>query len=200
MPWDAGSLALAHVGDELGIVHIVVLLGVGLAANVVLLAPRVFGLFVKGPLTRALHEVAGPGARFGSITLPLRGSMSVEEVELPGLPEIARVEVEVGLLGLRQDPVTIPRIVLIRAPREEGSPEPVSVGEPDSTGGRAEAGSDARRYEVGAILVRDGGPDDSDSDEPAPSIDDGAIAMDAPGRPVDLADLVRHVIREVGAA
>jgi len=209
-------LWLAHVGGELGTTHIVVLAAVGIVANAILLAPRAFGLFLKGPLRRALEEVAGPDARLGSIALPLRGSLSVSRVEIPDLPKISHVEAEVDLLGLRRDPVAIPRIVLTRLSDEQGSPE-ARVEEPRRLDGPSSqaptagdrplpglrldgSASEGRLYEVSTIVIRSGGSDETELEGSEGSSDGSEIRMPGPGYPIDLDGLVRHLVRQVRAA
>lgn len=210
-----GQVWHAHLGGELDTPHIIVLAAVAIVANAALLAPRFFGLFVKRPLRRALEEVAGPDARLGRIALPLRGSLSVGGVELPGLPTISRVEAEVDLLGLRRDPVTIPRIVLTRASVPCGSPEAGAEGRreidgpsnPESTVGEHpsphrrddRASSDHRRYEVGAIVIRSGGSDETESQGPGHPREGPGITLDGPGYPMDLDGLVRLLVHQMRA-
>jgi hypothetical protein len=207
------SVGLAHIAGELETTHIVVLVAAAIVANAVLLAPRLFGLFAKGPLRRALEKAAGPGARIGPIVLPLRGSLSVEGVELPGLADLSHIVAEVDLLGLRRDPVAIPRIVLTRAPvvdapgeaRGEGSrhldgpPNPApTAGEPASPRLRDHEGaSDRRRYEVGTLVIRSGVSDEAEPDGPGRPDEGPATTLEGPGSPLDLDGLVRHLVREL---
>lgn len=206
---------LAHVGGELGTGHLIVLAVIGIVGNSLLLAPRAFGLFVKGPLSRALREATGPDARIGAITLPLRGAaLTVGEVEIPGLPEITRVEAEVDLLGLRRDPVTIPRIVVIRPPGldawaggdegrrlESPSSPPSAAGDPGSPGAsKGDGAAEPRRYDVGTIVIRSGCSDEEESDGSEERTEGPETLVDGPGSPTDLEGLVRHLVREVRAA
>jgi hypothetical protein len=178
------------VADELGLPAIVVLLALGLVTNVVLYAPRMFGLFAKDPLSRALADVAGPGAGFGSIALPLRRSLSIEGVALPDLPDITEVRAEVNLFGLRRDLVTIPRIVLTRAHSSGGSPEAEVVERAASAVETDGSTSDRKSYDVGTIIIRSEGSEGGGTGDRSTE-----ITADGPGRPVDLHGLVRHVLR-----
>jgi hypothetical protein len=163
------EVTLLHFGDQHGVVHVWILVGIGIVANVLFYAASGFGFLARHGIVAAAADAGEWVARIGKVVLPVRqGGLSLEGVELSPTNAAGPVQViriaegtaELRVAGLLREEVVVPRVALSGI-EVHMSPTPVEPGlelaedPPPSAGppGRDEAEAGGRRYRLSEVLL-----------------------------------------------
>jgi len=163
------EVTLLHFGDQHGVVHVWILVGIGIVANVLFYAASGFGLLARRGIVAATADAGEWIARIGKVVLPVRkGGLSLEGVELSPknaagpvrVVRIAEGTAELRVAGLLREEVVVPRVALSGieihmspTPVEPGLELPEDPPPPAGPPGRDEAEEGGRRYRLDEVLL-----------------------------------------------